>query len=173
MEFGLEKCAMLVLKRDKKVRCEGILLADGQMMREVDENGYKYLRVLEGADIMQKEMKEKVKEYLRRVKLVAKSKFCGGYLIKAINAWAIGVVRYSAGILEWKDRELKAMDVRTRKLLAMFGTFHEKSSIARLYMKQKDGGQGLISVLDCVKAEELGLYGHVQASDEWMLKVVG
>jgi hypothetical protein len=42
------------------------------MMGEVDKNGYKYLGVLQGADIMQKEMKEKIRrEYLRRVKLVA------------------------------------------------------------------------------------------------------
>ena len=105
MEFGLEKYAVLVLKQGIKVRCEGIVLPDGQMMGEVDENGYKYLGVLEGADIMQKEMKEKVrKEYMKRVKLVAKSKLYGGNLIKAIKAWAIGVVRYSAGILDWSDR---------------------------------------------------------------------
>ena len=52
---------------------------------------------------------------MKRVKLVAKSKLYGGNLIKAINAWAIGVVRYSVGILDWSDRELKAMDVKTRK----------------------------------------------------------
>ena len=37
-------------------------------MQEVDENGYKYLGMLEGAGIMNKDMKKKVKEeYLRRV----------------------------------------------------------------------------------------------------------
>ena len=101
MEFGLDKCAVLVLKQGIKVRCEGIVLPDGQMMGKVDENEYKYLGVLEGADIMQKEMKEKVRqEYMKRVKLVAKSKLYGGNLIKAINAWTIGVLRYSAGILD-------------------------------------------------------------------------
>ena len=47
-------------------------LPSGEVMKEVDENGYKYLCVFEGAGIMNKEMKKKVKEeYLRRVKLVA------------------------------------------------------------------------------------------------------
>ena len=79
MEFGLDKCAVLVLKQGIKVRCEGIVLPDGQMMGKVDENEYKYLGVLEGEDIMQKEMKEKVRqEYMKRVKLVAKSKLYGG-----------------------------------------------------------------------------------------------
>ena len=103
--------------------------------------------VLEGADVMVKEMKEKVrKEYLRRVKLVAKSRLYGRNLISAINALAIGVVRYTAGVLDWTERELKAMDVKTRKFLTMFGVFHMKSSVDRLYMKRKDGGRGLISV---------------------------
>ena len=39
-----------------KIRCERIVLLDGQVMSEVDENGYKYLGALEGVDIMQ-EMK--------------------------------------------------------------------------------------------------------------------
>ncbi|KXJ09461.1 Retrovirus-related Pol polyprotein from type-1 retrotransposable element R2 [Exaiptasia diaphana] len=174
MEFGLDKCAVLILKQGSKVHCEGILLPDGKEMSEMDESGYKYLGVLEGADIMQKEMKQKVRdEYLRRVKLVAKSKLYGGNLIKAINAWAVSVVRYSAGILDWSDRELKEMDVKTRKRLTMFGTFHKKGSVPRLYMKRKHGGRGLISVVDCVREEELGLCGYVKASEEWMLKVVG
>ena len=40
-------------------------------------NGYKYLGILEGADIKTREMKELVKkEYLRRVKAVAKGQGC-------------------------------------------------------------------------------------------------
>ena len=74
----------LVSKLGVKVRCEGIVSPDGQVIREVDENGYnKYLGELEGADVMQK---EKVKQvYLRRV-LVARSKLYRGNLMRAINA---------------------------------------------------------------------------------------
>ena len=109
MEFGLDKCAVLVLKRGEKVRCEGIILPDGQVMKEVDVVGYKYLGVLEGADIMQKEMKSKIRaEYLRRVKCVAKSELYAGNSVMAINAWAIGVVRYSAGILDWTMEGVEA-----------------------------------------------------------------
>ena len=52
IEFGLDKCSVLVLKQGAKVHCEGIVLPDGQVMGEVEENGYKDLGVLEGADIM-------------------------------------------------------------------------------------------------------------------------
>ena len=59
----------------------------------------------------------------------------GGNLIKAINAWAVSGVRYSAGIIDWSKDELKSMDFKTRKILSMHGAFHEKSSTYRLYLK--------------------------------------
>ena len=48
-----------------------------------------------------------------------------------MNAWAVGVVRYSAGILDWTRKDVKAMDVKTRKILAMFGAFRKSSSVEK------------------------------------------
>ena len=173
MEFGIKKCAVVSIVGGMKVDWDGIVLPNGEVMKEVGLNGYRYLGVLEGAGIMQKEMKVKVREeYLRRVKLVARSRLYAGNLMKGVNAWAVSVVRYSAGVLNWTAKELRAMDVRTRKLLTMFGAFHKRSSVDRLYMKRKDGGRGLISVRECVRAEEAALREYVVASEEWMLKVV-
>ena len=174
MEFGIKKCAVLEIVHGKQVACEGIELPGGEVMREVEESGYKYLGVLEGACIKTKEMKELVmKEYMRRVKLVAGSWLYGGNMMQSVNTWAVSVVRYTAGILEWTEAELKMMDVKTRKMLAAKGALHMKSSVDRLYMKREVGGRGLISVEECVRAEELGLCEYVAYSDEWMLKVVG
>ena len=44
--FGLEKCAVLVLKRGKMVRIEGIELTEGKRTRQVNLVGYKFLGVL-------------------------------------------------------------------------------------------------------------------------------
>ena len=45
---------------------------------------------------MNKEMKENIgNEYLRRVKLICKSNLNAGNFISGLNAWAIGVIRYS------------------------------------------------------------------------------
>ena len=60
-------------------------------------------------------------EYLRRVKAVARSKLYSRNLFNAVNSWAVSVVRYSAGILNWKENELKSIDVKTRKILTMNG----------------------------------------------------
>ena len=42
----------------------------------------------------------------------------------------------------------------------------------RLYLKRKDGGRGLISVMDCVRMEEENLVKYVANSEEWMLMKV-
>ena len=71
---------------------------------------------------MDKEMKRRVRdEYLRRVRFLAKSKLNAWNMVQGINAWAVGVVRYSSGILEWTKAELSEMDVRTMKVLTMNG----------------------------------------------------
>ena len=106
--------------------------------------------MLKGKDIMQKEMKKKVKqEYLRRVKLVERLMLYSGNVMRV----------YSEEILDWIDWKLSVMDVKTRKSLTMFGALHKTGSLVRLYRKRKGGGRGLISVYDCAEEEELGLFG--------------
>ena len=46
---------------------------------------------------------------------------------------------------------------------------HPRSSVARLYMKRKEGGRGLMSVEDCTKTERIGLYDYLKESKEDML----
>ena len=59
MEFGIVKCATIVLKRGKLVKSDGINLPDGKEMKSLNEgDGYKYLGVTEADEIKKKEMKE-------------------------------------------------------------------------------------------------------------------
>ena len=62
MEFGMDKCAVLGIKNGKRVECEGVMLPSGDVMKDVDEGGYKYLGVLQNEVQMSKEMKEKMNE---------------------------------------------------------------------------------------------------------------
>ena len=66
-------------------------------------------------------------------------------MIDAINTWAVGVVCYSAGIVDWRVEEVANMNRRTRKILAMNGCLHTRSNVARLYLPRKEGGRGLIA----------------------------
>ena len=89
MEFGVEKCAMLVLKRGKVVESNGILLRNNDIIKSIHgENGYKYLGVLESDGVLCEQMKEKLKqEYKRRTKKILRSKLSGGNIITAVNTW--------------------------------------------------------------------------------------
>ena len=58
----------------KKSVAKPIVLPTGESMIEPDDDGYKYLGILELDDIMTKEMKEKVRTYFKRLKLLLRSK---------------------------------------------------------------------------------------------------
>ena len=47
IEFGMKKCRILAMKRGKVVRCEGIKLSNGEVMKEVEKEGYTYLGIVE------------------------------------------------------------------------------------------------------------------------------
>ena len=101
-----------------------------------------------------------------------RSKLNVGNLIRGINAWAVVVVWYSAGIVDWTINELVNMDRRTRKILAMHDCLHTRSNVARLYLPRNQGGRGLIGIDECVKRKSKSLYGYTRHSTERMLQMV-
>ena len=108
MQFGIKKCELLIMERGKVIRTDSIRLPDGQHMKDIDETGYTYLGILETDKIKEKEMKEKFsKEYLRRLRLILRSKLNGRNKIMAVNTWAVSVMRYGAGTLKWTGKSRK------------------------------------------------------------------
>ena len=87
MEFGIEKCAMLVMKSGKRQLTDGIELPNKDKIKTLAENEtYKYLGILEADTIKQAEMKEKIqKEYLMRTRKLLETKLNSRNLIKGIN----------------------------------------------------------------------------------------
>ena len=144
MEFGMEKCAVLTLKKRKMASNDGIALSNKTTMKGLKEgDSYKYLGVTEANGMKHHEMKEKVKtEYFRRVRKVLETKLNGRNIIKGINTWAISLLRYSAAFLDWKEAELEQMNRRTRKLMTMHRALNPKSNVARIYLSRKEGGRG-------------------------------
>ena len=74
------------MERGKIIRTNGIKLIDGQGMKDIDENGYTYLGILESETIKEKEIKEKFsKEYVGQLRLILRSKLNGRNKIMAVN----------------------------------------------------------------------------------------
>ena len=84
MEFGIEKCAMLVIEKGKIVKSVGIELPDGRVIKSLQEGeSYKYLKILEADRVLGEEINLKVsKEYFRRLQKVLKLKLNGSNLLK-------------------------------------------------------------------------------------------
>ena len=76
MEFGIEKCATLVMKSGKQHLTHGMELPNQDKIKILTENEtYNYLGILEADTIKQVEMKDKIqKEYLRRTRKLLESK---------------------------------------------------------------------------------------------------
>ena len=94
MEFGLPKSGLLIMKRGKVVKIKGINMPDGKMMKNIEEDGCKYLGILDADSVKYEAKKGQLKkEYIRRVRNMLKSKLNGGNIISAINSRTVSIVR--------------------------------------------------------------------------------
>ena len=155
MNFGLEKCARICLNRgwvQSKMHIGNTFEND---IKELDpRKAYKYLGIEESFDIQHKNEKEKLeKEYLKRLRLVLGTEL-SAKKIQAIASLAVPVLRYSFGIVNWHQEELRKLDRKTRKLLAIHGQHHPKADVDRLYVPRKQGGRGLMQ-LEAAHAVEI------------------
>ena len=82
------------------------------------------------------------------------------------------MIRYSAGIINWRVDELKTVDRKTRKLLTIYRALHLQAEVDRLYYRRAEGGRSLISVENCVEIEVNSLFRYVEKSSEPFLKAV-
>ena len=139
MVFGIEKCAMQVMKSGKRHLTDGMELPNQDMIRMLAENEtYKYLRILEADTIKQVQTKDKIqKEYLWRIRKLLETKLSRRNLIEGINTWAVPLIRYSGPFIKWTRDELKQMDERTRKLMTMHNALHSRDDSDRQYVSRK------------------------------------
>ena len=144
MNFGLDKCARICLegRRDQsKMHIRSTIEND---IKELDQRkAYKYLCIGESYDIQHKNEKEMLKkEYFRRLRLVLGTELNAKNKIQAIGSLAVPVLRYSFGIVDWRQEELQKLDRKTRKLLTIHGQHHPRADVDRLYVPRQQGGRG-------------------------------
>ena len=108
-----------------------------------------------------------LKEYVRRLRKVLKSKLNGGNLVCGVNTWAVFLLRYSAA---FEKVNCKLWMGKNRKLFTIYGALHSKSDLDRLYIPIKEGGIGLISIEDCVELKIRGLDVDVDGSEERLIQ---
>ena len=112
MELGLDKCAIInvvkgeVNNKDFETKIP-ILTGDDE---------YRYLGIAETSDILHNKMKEiEVKEFFKRVRAIGKAKLNAMNFTRAFNSFAVPVIRYGFGILNWTKTELQQLDRKTSR----------------------------------------------------------
>src|SRR5215469_8887312 len=133
MNFGLEKCARICRKRGRVQSKMHIGSTFENNIKELDpRKAYRYLGIEEIFDIQHKNEKEKLKkEYLRRLRLVLRTKLNAKNKIEAVGSLAVPVLRHSFGIVNWFQGELQKLDRKTGKLLTIHGQHHPKADVDR------------------------------------------
>ncbi|XP_066950850.1 uncharacterized protein [Macrobrachium rosenbergii] len=145
MEFGIEKCALVNIQKGKMTKAEGIRILEGNSIKHIDETRYKYLGIIEGEDIKRQDMKDMIrKEYMQRLKVTPKSKLNVGNMTKAINTWAVPIIRYSAGVMEWTKAELHSIDQKTRKPMTIHKALYPRANAERLRVTRKEDRRRLL-----------------------------
>ena len=153
IEFAIEKCAMLVMKSGKQHLTDGIELPNQDKIGTLIEN--------------------ETSKYLdRRTRKLLETKLSSRNLTKGMNNWAVPFVRYFAPFLKWTRDELKQMDQRTRKLIAMHKALHPRDDVDRLYVLRKEGGRGLASIEDSGDASIQWLEDYIQKHERELITAI-
>lgn len=126
----------------------------------------------EGDGIQHAKIKEKIrKEYYRRIWPLLKSELNATNRIDAINTLAVPVVTYSLNIINWKMLELKKLNRKTIKLLAIEKMHHPKADVYRLYLPKTAGGRGKVQIETTYKTSTIGLYTYLYSKDDHLLRI--
>ena len=159
MRIGISKCAKAAFHAGKLVSSEGFPLTDSDVIADISVEGYyKYLGLDQCECLLHAKMKVKIeKEYLHRCRLVMSSELSSKNKMKALNMFAVPVIRYGFGILDWTQTELSKLDVATRKAMRAAGMHHPTADVDRVYVRRADGGRGLLNILNVWKSTIVSL----------------
>ena len=163
MQFGNDKCAYLYIEKGNVKSLGEQLIMNNIRLNELPEGDtYKYLGQDESVGYNGQLNKEKVlKEYYKRVRKIWSSELYARNKVTAHNVFALPIITPTIGILEWTKLELEQVDVKTRKLLTLSGSFHRNSDIDRLYTYRDKGGRGLNSLADLFISRIISISQHV------------
>ena len=176
MNFGEAKCAYQSIERGRRKPENESLYVNGLNIQEIKEgDNYRYLGIDESVRIDGPLNKDRIrKEYKSRVRKIWKSELNGYNKLIAHNAFAVALVIPTIGILKWTKKEISDLDVITRKILTMTGSFHKAGDTDRLYAHRSKGGRGLRSIEDLYEIRMVGLMEHLEqaAVEHSLLKLV-
>ena len=144
MTFGGDKCAYQQVENGKLIKNTEHLEMNLFIKPIKDGDTYKYLRINENISYVGIVNKERVtKEYYTTVKKTWKSELSSFNKVIAHNTFAITVLTTTVVVIDWTIKEIKEIDIRTRKHLTMTRNFHPNGDVDKLYLPRSKGGRGI------------------------------
>ena len=74
---------------------------------------------------------------------------------------AVPIITPTLGIIDWWIDEIRQIDISTRKLLTMTGSFHSNSDVDRRYMSRVKGGRGLRIIRTLYESRIISFWQHL------------
>ena len=177
MKFGEDKCAFINIEKGKQKLIGHPIQINGVKIQELaKEKTYKYLGLDESTSYDTELNKEKIsKEYIRRIRKIWSSQLNGFNKIQATNSFAVPMITYSFGIVNWTKENLKQLNIKTRKIMNMNRSLNRRSDVDRLYVPRKYGGRGLRNLEDEYIAKIPTLFKHLcmeKANNKFIYKML-
>ena len=111
-------------------------------------------------------MKQKVlSTFKKRLKCILKTELNARNVMTAIGEYAVPVLSYTFGIINWTEEEIKDVDV-VRKHLNLYRMFEINSDVDRLYVPRAMGGRGLMSVWDSFRCTTVRVSHYLNFSND-------
>ncbi|KAJ0176683.1 hypothetical protein K1T71_007862 [Dendrolimus kikuchii] len=147
MEFGVDKCKILSVTRGE-VNNFTYALSSGEKIEPMDAHTtYKYLGFEQSRKIKHKDTKSiLIKKFNHRLNLLLKSELNSKNTIKAVNTFAIPILTYSFGIINWSKTDLNKLQRMINTTMTKHRKHHPKSAIERLVLPRQEGGRGIIDI---------------------------
>ena len=167
MKLGAKKCAIAHMRAGRVRGLGGTTTPRTAVAELARGESYKYLGVRQ---VILKERKKTVEaavgEYKKRVRKVWNSPLNARSKAAAHNSWAVGVLRYFCGVVDWSEAELIDADRQTRKVLKKCKAHHKGAAVERLYLPRDRGGRGLLSVMHLWEREKVATAMYTRGSQD-------
>ncbi|XP_052748657.1 uncharacterized protein LOC128200179 [Galleria mellonella] len=149
MEFGIDKCRINSIKCGQYFQHHYTMTTGEQIEPLEEQETYKYLGYNQARQIQYKEIKQQLKQQFRhRLNTILKTQLNARNIIKAINSFAIPILTYSFGIITWTKSDLKALQRIIHTTMTKTHKHHPRSCLQRLTLPRKEGGRGLIDIVN-------------------------
>ena len=83
----------------------------------------------------------------------------------AHNTFAVPVFITSVSIVDWTINEIREIDCKTRKQLAITMNFHSNGDVDRLYIPRSEGGRALKSIVRIYESRIVSVAQHLELNN--------